>query len=94
MDLEAAVNRGLSPELKSAFPNTVSVQRPLVKNPQILDPPLPLFTLLYYINSDRKDFLNPPRREGGGLAGFTCAAGCFDVNIIKSPSLKSQPGGG
>ena len=31
-------NRGLSPKLKSYFSNVISVERPLVENPKILDP--------------------------------------------------------
>ena len=36
--IKATMNWGLSPKLKSAFPDIVCVKRPLVKNNQILDP--------------------------------------------------------
>ena len=36
--IRASMNRGLSEKLKSAFPDVVPVVRPLVENPQILDP--------------------------------------------------------
>lgn len=36
--LKANLNQGLSDELKAAFPNIISVQRPIVKNKQIWDP--------------------------------------------------------
>jgi len=34
------MNNGLSDELKAVFPNTIPVQKPFVKNQQILDPTL------------------------------------------------------
>ena len=36
--IRASINRGLSEELKIAFPDVVPVVRPLVENPKILDP--------------------------------------------------------
>jgi len=36
--IRASMNRGLSEELKLAFPDVVPVFRPLVENPKILDP--------------------------------------------------------
>ena len=37
VNIKASMNRGLSPELKAAFPNTIPVQRPFVFNQQIKD---------------------------------------------------------
>ena len=36
--IKASMNRGLSEELKLAFPDVVPVVRPLVENPKIIDP--------------------------------------------------------
>ena len=36
--IKASMNRGLSKELKLAFPDVVPVVRPLVENPKIIDP--------------------------------------------------------
>jgi len=36
--IKASINRGLTSELKAAFPNTVPVNRPLVENKIIRDP--------------------------------------------------------
>jgi len=36
--IRASMNRGLSEELKLAFPDVVPVFRPLFENPKILDP--------------------------------------------------------
>jgi hypothetical protein len=36
--IKASMNKGLSEELKAAFPDTISVPRPLVKDQEIKDP--------------------------------------------------------
>jgi hypothetical protein len=36
--IKASMNKGLSPELKAAFPNITSMDRPLVKDSKIQDP--------------------------------------------------------
>ena len=36
--IKASINKGLSEELKAAFPDTISVPRPLVKDQEIKDP--------------------------------------------------------
>jgi len=38
VNLRASMNNGLSENLKQAFPNTIAVERPIVKNHQTLDP--------------------------------------------------------
>jgi hypothetical protein len=38
INIKATINRGLSDDLKKAFPNTIPVQRPLVLNQVIKDP--------------------------------------------------------
>jgi len=38
VNLRASMNNGLSDELKAAFPDTIPVQRPLVKDQIIKDP--------------------------------------------------------
>lgn len=36
--IKASINKGLSPELKAAFPDVIPVERPLVQDKKILDP--------------------------------------------------------
>lgn len=36
--IKSSINRGLSPELKSAFPEIIGEDKPLVKNSEIQDP--------------------------------------------------------
>jgi len=38
VSIKASMNRGLSEELKVAFPNTLPVPRPVVENQEIKDP--------------------------------------------------------
>ena len=38
VNIRASMNKGLSPELKVAFPNTIPVSRPLVENQVITNP--------------------------------------------------------
>jgi hypothetical protein len=38
INIRASINKGLSPELKAAFPNTIPVLRPLVANQVITNP--------------------------------------------------------
>ena len=38
VNIRASMNKGLSPELKMAFPNTIPVKRPLIVDQEIKDP--------------------------------------------------------
>ena len=70
--MKAALNWGLSDELKKSFPNVVPVVRPLVIDQKIPDP------------SPLRGLGSPP--VGGDphwLAGFTSAEGSFQVSIFQ-----------
>ena len=38
VNIRATINRGLTPTLKAAFPNTIQITRPVVENQKISDP--------------------------------------------------------
>jgi len=85
INIRATLNRGLTPALKEAFPNTVAVQRPQV-------PYLDLIHTSYTQDKDKRIAcvynkstlaLHPQ-----WVAGFTSGDGCFKVNISISKASK------
>ena len=69
--LKASMNKGLSDELKAAFPNIIPVPRPIVQCPFMQD---------QYLSCMKAKGIPDPN----WLAGFTDAEGCFFVTINKS----------
>uniref|UniRef100_UPI0021158EFD hypothetical protein n=1 Tax=Aspergillus sclerotioniger TaxID=319627 RepID=UPI0021158EFD len=87
INIRAAINKGLTPTLKEAFPNSVALPRPLINNLSIHSVHAP-FTQ----NNDGiiacEENKNTLPLHPQWVAGFTSGDGCFKVSIRESKAYK------
>ncbi len=87
INIRASINKGLTPALKEAFPNSVAVARPLINNPSLHSVHTPYTQdneeIIACVENKSTLALHPQ-----WVAGFTSGDGSFKVSIRESKPSK------